>query len=492
MDKLTHITLTQLQRRWLWGFLALAGILRLVMLFEIPFTDTTEARYAEIARKMVETGDWMTPQFDYGVPFWGKPPLHTWVSALGMKLFGVGQFGARIFIFLTAIATVWMLYAWARSYKGRDYALAGIVILSSTALFYLASATVMTDLVMASGVFLSMAGFYVAVTGHKHARLWSYLFFVGLGIGMLAKGPVAVVLTGIPIGMWVLLKNRWRDTWRQLPWIEGSLLSACIFLPWYVGAEIKTPGFIEYFILGEHWHRFLDSGWTGDLYGHGHAETRGTIWVFWLAAVLPWSFFFLAPLRWGRRVYRGLVIEADGWSLYLLCWALSPMLFFTLATNIIATYVITGLPAACFLVIDLWRFAGEGVQVPKPGVARFYVATVSVAVCLFALVCGAVYVGGASVVKKSQKYLIEDINQMRGTSGGQIYYLDKRYYSAEFYAEGQVHTIESIDGIETILHNDARDFLVIRKSRMDQLPADFDTKFKLQGIYAKDALYYEL
>ncbi|HBR94728.1 MAG TPA: dolichyl-phosphate-mannose--protein mannosyltransferase, partial [Opitutae bacterium] len=70
-----------MQRRCLWGFLVLAGILRVLMIFEIPFTDTTEARYAEIARKMVETGDWITPQFDYGVPFWGKPPLHTWVSA---------------------------------------------------------------------------------------------------------------------------------------------------------------------------------------------------------------------------------------------------------------------------------------------------------------------------------------------------------------------------------------------------------------------------
>ncbi|MGZ0707086.1 ArnT family glycosyltransferase [Coraliomargarita sp. W4R53] len=486
------MTLNQVQRRWLWAFLAIAGVLRVLMIFEVPFTDTTEARYAEIARKMVETGDWMTPQFNYGVPFWGKPPLYAWASALGMKLFGVGHFGARIFIFLIAVVTLYMLYVWAKSFKGRDYALAGIVILSSSALFYLASATVMTDLVMASGVFLSMAGFYAAISQQQHARLWGYLFFVGLGIGMLAKGPVAVVLAGIPIGLWVLLQNRWVDTWRHLPWVEGSLLTACMFLPWYVAAEVKTPGFLEYFIIGEHWHRFLDSGWKGDLYGHGHAEARGTIWVFWLAAVLPWSFFFLAPLRWSGRICRGIKTEENGWSVYLLCWAISPMLFFTLATNIIATYVITGLPAVSFLVLDLWTYASGGTHLPRRGVVRFYAATASVAVLLFGLVYGAVALGGAAVVKKSQKYLVDDVNQIRGMDGGQIYYLDKRYYSAEFYARGQVHTIDALDQLDELLLNQDRDFLVIRQSWMDQLPDDFSTKFKFQGLYGKNALYYEL
>lgn len=70
----------------------------------VPVKDTTEARYAEIARKMLETGDWITPQFEYGVPFWGKPPLHTWLSAAGMGAFGVNEFAARLPIFALACA----------------------------------------------------------------------------------------------------------------------------------------------------------------------------------------------------------------------------------------------------------------------------------------------------------------------------------------------------------------------------------------------------
>lgn len=479
------------QRKWLWGFLGLIELLRILLLFQLPFTDTTEARYAEIARKMVETHDWVTPQFDYGVPFWGKPPLHTWVSALGMELFGVGHFGARIFIFVISVATLWMLYVWAAAIRGRDYALVGTAILASSALYYLASATVMTDLVMAAGVFLSMAGFYSAISEQRYARVWGYLFFVGLGIGMLAKGPVAVVLAAIPIGMWVLLKNRWVDTWNRLPWVEGSLLACCIFLPWYVLAEMKTPGFLHYFIVGEHLQRFLQSGWEGDLYGHGHAEAKGMIWAFWFAAVLPWSFFFLAPLRWSGRLYRGIKDEASGWSLYLLCWALAPMLFFTMATNIIATYVITGLPAVSFLVLDLWLYAGRGEGDAARNVVRFFAATASVAALLFAVVCVAVVLGGEAAVKKSQMYVVQQIDELRAPDSGEIYYLDKRHYSAEFYAAGQVHTIDTVAGLDLLLHNQKLDFLVVRRDRVEQLPDDLLAHFKLEGFHGKDALYYE-
>jgi 4-amino-4-deoxy-L-arabinose transferase-like glycosyltransferase len=385
-----------------------------------------------------------------------------------------------------------MLYHWARAIKGRDYSLVGTTILASTTLFYLASATVMTDLVMAAGVFLSMAGFYSAITEQKYARLWGYLFFVGLGIGMLAKGPVAVVLAAIPIGLWVLLKNRWVDTWNRLPWVEGTLLTCCIFLPWYVAAEIKTPGFLQYFIVGEHFHRFLDSGWTGDLYGNGHAEARGTIWLFWFAAVLPWSFFFLAPFRWTKRLYRGVRSEQDGRSLYLLCWAVSPMVFFTMATNIIATYVITGLPAISFLVIDLWRYARSSDPLPSSGLIRFFVCTAGVAAVFF-LGAYIVFLVKAPIgTKKSQIVLIEKVNEMKSPDSGGLYYWHKRYYSADFYSGGVAKTLESDQALDALLENQKRDFISVRDSRIDKMPPEFAGHFQFIGMFGRDALYYEM
>ena len=90
----SSLKLNRADRRFIGSILAILLVLRVAMIFLMPITDPTEARYAEIARKMVETNDWITPQYDYGVPFWGKPPLHTWVSAAGMKIFGVNHFGA--------------------------------------------------------------------------------------------------------------------------------------------------------------------------------------------------------------------------------------------------------------------------------------------------------------------------------------------------------------------------------------------------------------
>ena len=76
----------------LLGLLLLA---RLVGMAAAPLMDTTEARYGEIGRKMAELNDWVTPWFDYGVPYWGKPPLAFWVTAISFKLFGVNEFAAR-------------------------------------------------------------------------------------------------------------------------------------------------------------------------------------------------------------------------------------------------------------------------------------------------------------------------------------------------------------------------------------------------------------
>ena len=227
--------------------IALCGLLavRLLAVFWLPFVDTTEARYVEIARKMVETGDWITPQFDYGVPFWGKPPLHTWLSAIGMKIFGIGPFGARVFILATALGILGLLFAWVRRHRGGDQALVATTVLATSAIFFGASAFVMTDIAMVLGTTLSMIGFYNCMTGGHRSRTWGRLFFLGVAIGLLAKGPVALVITLIPILPWLVSNNRWRRL-GSLPWVSGLTIAAAVTLPWYVAAEIKTPGFLRY------------------------------------------------------------------------------------------------------------------------------------------------------------------------------------------------------------------------------------------------------
>ena len=90
------MTLTPRERTGLAIIVALVVVIRLVTLGSYPLMDPTESRYGEIARKMLETGNWIMPQYDYGVPFWGKPPLSTWLSAASMAAFGVNEFAVRL------------------------------------------------------------------------------------------------------------------------------------------------------------------------------------------------------------------------------------------------------------------------------------------------------------------------------------------------------------------------------------------------------------
>tara|TARA_R110002124_G_scaffold44904_2_gene136309 strand:+ start:89 stop:1528 length:1440 start_codon:yes stop_codon:yes gene_type:complete len=457
----------------------------------VPVTDTTEARYAEIARKMLETGDWITPQFEYGVPFWGKPPLHTWLSAAGMGAFGVNEFAARLPIFALACALLALVYYWARAEKGNGFALVGTTILASSGMFFIASGVVMTDLAMIAGTTLSMVGFWRTVNQRPHQALWGYLFFVGLAIGLLTKGPLAVLLAGVPIGLWVILGNRWRDTWQRIPWVTGTVLMLVLTAPWYIAAELKTPGFLRYFIIGEHFERFTVPGWKGDLYGSGHREPKGMIWLFGLLAFLPWTFGFLRPVMRLRQVAERFRNDGSGWGSYLLLWTLSPFLIFTAAGNIIIPYALPALPAAAFLLVQSWTDAhDQGAAITKRSALIF--KSLSVGVIVVMTVFSAVYAAAPGLIsKKSQNLLVAEATSQAPYNVGELIYWKKRYYSAEFYTQGTSKRINTLDALSAYLSDNRRDFLVIRPAALKALSDEMRDRFALIGPFGKDLLLLE-
>ena len=105
---------------WLLGALVLVVVVRLVSLALVPLADTTEARYADIARRMAELNDWVTPWFTDDVPFWGKPPLYTWMSAAGIEVLGLNEFAVRLPHLLAGILVAWLVWQWRRDHgEGR-------------------------------------------------------------------------------------------------------------------------------------------------------------------------------------------------------------------------------------------------------------------------------------------------------------------------------------------------------------------------------------
>lgn len=450
--------MTRRGRLLLW-VLAAVVLARLASLSLYPLMDTTEARYGEIGRKMLESGNWLTPQWDVGVPFWGKPPLSFWASAASMKLLGVGEFGARFATLVFALATAALFWRWPHAPARReDAAPAAALVLLSSVLGFLIAGAVATDVFMVFGMTLSMVAFWNALQQGSRAALDRWGFFVGLAIGPLAKGPVAMVLTGIALFLWLAWTRRIGDAWRALPWGRGLLLSAALALPWYLAAEAATPGYLRYFIVGEHWQRFTVPGWEGDLYGDGHERPRGSIWLYAAAAALPWTPVLLALLVWRRRP----VDEAarrpapDAQMPYLWCWVLAPLVLFTPARNVLEAYTLPALPAFALITARLAMERaprGTGDPVWLLGLVMPLVGAAILAI------------GAQRIDARAQRTLLAKPHD----PGVPLVYLFRRPFSGQFYSQGRALEVRERDAALAWLESDQKATLLVPDYEFERL-----------------------
>lgn len=486
-----RLDLSPRERRLLWGTLGLALVVRVATLGAYPLIDPSESRYAEIARKMLETGDWLTPQFAYGVPFWGKPPLSFWLTALSMQAFGVNEFAARLPSLLLIGATCGVVWRMAARAAGRDTALLATTVFATMGLVFISAGTVVTDIALLLGTTLAMAGFWGATAGaDDRQREGNAAFFAGLAVGLLAKGPVAVVLTFLPLVVWVAWQRAWRPAWQRVHWVVGSVLVALAVVPWYAAAERATPGFLEYFLVGEHWQRFTQPGWTGDRYGAGHAWPRGSIWLFWLLTALPWSVVMLdwvVRCLWTPRAALRTRTADPLWR-YLAAWTLAPMLFFTLSRNVLPSYVLPGLPAFALLVA-FGPFAGGQPRPLDRAERRGLVAS--------ALFAGAFAVAVIVLHDRvdrdyAQRGLVRAFVALRGDSDARLAYFGDAPVSAEFYSAGRAQRTADVPALGAYLADPRRDFVAMRESDAARLPGDQRERLAAVGHFGEFDLYREV
>ncbi|MFC1235850.1 ArnT family glycosyltransferase [Vibrio sp. F74] len=420
-----------INKNHLWLMLGFAMLLRLISLSTYPLMDTTEARYGEMARLMVETGNWLTPQFDYGVPFWGKPPLFTWMSAVGINVFGLNEFAVRFPHWLAGLFTIGLIALFAK--KSGLNALVAATVLATCGIFSIAAGAVMTDMALTLSMTMTMLGFYYCwLAQSDKAKRWGYLFFVGLACGLLAKGPVAIVTTGIAVFPWLVLQHGFIGAFiefkRRFPLVTGVALMLAIALPWYFLAELATPGFIDYFIVGEHFKRFFVSGWEGDLYGSAHDQPRGMIWLFWLESALPWS-VVLPILLWVRRKNDSTILASHkGLTSFLFLWLLSPLILFTMAGNILPAYILPGVPALGLLVASLVTNKDF----------RWFSGIAAVLPVLLMVTMLVLNLGKAD--EKSDRVIFNQI-----TTDAPVFYVSKRPFSGQFYSNGKAKQLDSVE-----------------------------------------------
>lgn len=387
----------------------------------LPLMDKTEARYAEIARMMVETNDWLVPQIDYGVAFWGKPPLSTWLSALSFKLLGVNEFTARLPYFLLSLIIAIMLGKYAKRNQLSFWLPA--LILFTIPQFFIHAGVVSTDMALTFSVTLVMLSFWETVSGNKH-RYWKYLFFIGISLGLLAKGPIIAILTFPPIFVWVWINKYFKRVWLLFPWFIGIGIIITLAFSWYYLAEKQSPGFVDYFIIGEHFKRFFDSTWRGDKYGFPKSQPFGMIWVFLFLFALPWIQMIVLKIAKNKAV-----IKNNPWLIFLLLWLAWTPLFFTISKSLIHPYIMPVMVPLALLVVFWWKSLKY-----KQGALTLTIAIILLAFGVF---------GYARISNKlkfyenTDKYLVERIpNESR------IFYLGNKSYSGQFYSKGKLEAIQ--------------------------------------------------
>jgi 4-amino-4-deoxy-L-arabinose transferase-like glycosyltransferase len=475
------MTLSSSIKQKIWLILLITLAVRLIAMWLIPLTDTTEARYGEIARKMVETNNWVTPlhnydtdlatcskiacvklaNHDYGIPFWAKPPLSTWVAAISMKAFGINEFAARLPSLLFCLGILAIFYHWLKA-RGNELSLVTVTVLGTSFLYCGASALVMTDLALIFCSALAMVSFWQAVVENQ-GKAWGYLFFFALGLGLLAKGPLILVLVGLPTGLWTLVHFQLLNVWKRLPWITGILVAAVIAGPWYYLAEKSTPGFIQYFIVGEHFSRFMISGWQGDHYGHAHSEPLGMIWLYLLGGFMPWIGLVLVLLVIRRKLISWRYPIANPWISYLLLWSIMPVIFFTFAHNIIPPYALPSMPAMGILFAEC--FVRLNVKDNK-FCSKTFIALATLMPVVFIVVIGLYTAGSESITKSSEKELASRYLELRPNDTSKLLYYADRYYSAEFYTLGKARSTDNMAEFRDLTSNNSQDFIAIKQSTL--------------------------
>ncbi|MCK5438697.1 MAG: glycosyltransferase family 39 protein [Gemmatimonadetes bacterium] len=302
--------------------------------------ESTEARYAEIAARMVRSGDWMTPRLNHIIHF-DKPPLTYWATGIGLTVFGIDELGARIGLVVAALVVLTVTYRWAAETGPPAAAPYAFFCLLSAPLFFALARSVTSDMYLTMWVVLATDAARRA-TGPTRARGWRWLAWGAVGAGFLTKGPVVLLWTVAPALVWAALTNSWgrlRRLWDPI----GVALALAIALPWYVVSAARHPQLIDFW-LGLQTVGRVTSPYEGE---------RAPVWFFlttvvWAAG--PW--IIPATLQLARRRPRPNVP-------YVVVWAVFPLLIFSLFPTKRANYVLPVLPAVAMLAGSWWAAAKE-------------------------------------------------------------------------------------------------------------------------------------
>ena len=298
-----------------------------------------EGRYAEIAREMLVTGDWITLRYN-GYKYFEKPPLQAWATAAVFQVFGIGDWQARLWTALTGFLTILLVgFTGARIFNARAGWLAAVV-LASSPMWIISGHFNSLDMGLSSFLVAALCSLLIAQTSHNKnsCRNWMWACWTFMALATLSKGVIGAAIPAMVFIAYSISTWDWK-IWTRLRLFSGAILFLAITAPWFVLVAQRNPEFLEFFFIHEHLQRFTEDA---------HSRT-GPIYYFvplLLIGLLPWALQLPGALMqsWNERRRE----FSAGWL--LVCWFVVIFAFFSVSHSKLPGYIIPVFPALALII----------------------------------------------------------------------------------------------------------------------------------------------
>jgi 4-amino-4-deoxy-L-arabinose transferase-like glycosyltransferase len=314
-----------------------------------------EPRYAEVAREMFATGDYISPRL-CGCLWFEKPVLLYWMSSASYHLFGVSEFAARAPSALAAIATLVFLYHVLRRFASSELALAASLVLATSGIFIAYARVAIPDMALTATMCIALLSGYASRSSTGRAR-WAYwsLTFAAMGLAMLAKGLVGIALVlAILVIYFAVTGNLRLIRWKE--WLAGLAIFTAFAAIWYAPVIARHGwGFIDQFFIRHHFARYVANTF-------GHPQPFYFFFVVAVAGIAPWTFFLMPAIaRFRTLAPRG--GKQDALLTFAWVWVAVPLLFFSFSGSKLPGYILPIFPALAIIIgteVEQYRSGARG------------------------------------------------------------------------------------------------------------------------------------
>ncbi len=321
--------------------LAVCGFFFFWKLSSFGLIGADEPRYAQVAREMLARHDWVTPTLG-GTAWLEKPPLYYWQAMIAYRVFGVSDWAARLPSAFDALVLV-LPVCWFLSRFRPGMELDGALMLATCAGIVGYARAASMDMALAATFGIAMLAWYAWFESNE--RKYLAVFYAGLALGMLAKGPVCPFLAALLIALFAVSQKSIAIVKRTL-WLPGIALSCVISLPWFIAVQLRNPQFCRVFVLEHNLARF-----GTNLYHHPEP-----FWYYIPVSLLgwmPWIVLVIAALIWSVRRTRS--EHSDPLNSFLLIWIALVVVFFSISQSKLPGYVLPAIPAGAVLMAQWLR-----------------------------------------------------------------------------------------------------------------------------------------